>query len=148
MVSLTFKIRIEAILNSDKSNKKKLQTFSLPSNRICQVFTSPGPLRLHKRDFASIFIQCLYQRVNPIACYLDLLQAGNITFSHAKIWGVPEPRKWNTEISVAPFNASVRERSGLLFFKTFLMWIHVGSGAKLIKMQTWPKWRWNESDKY
>ena len=103
---------------------------------------------LHKRDFASIFIQCLYQRVNPIACYLDLLQAGNITFSHAKIWGVPEPRKRNTEISVAPFNASVRERSGLLFFKTFLMWIHVRSGAKLINMQTWPKWRWNESDKY
>ena len=46
MVSLTFKIRIEAILNSDKSNKKKLQTFSLPSNRICQVFTSPGPTAL------------------------------------------------------------------------------------------------------
>ena len=46
MVSLTFKIRIEAILNSDKSKKKQIQTFSLPSNRICQVFTSPGPTAL------------------------------------------------------------------------------------------------------
>ena len=139
---------------------KKIQTFSLPSDKYShhldllhywQVFTSPG-------DFASKFIQCLYQRVNPncmlfrfAACrnHHHLQSAWKFELRvlektpRKKFWAVPEPRKKNTEISVAPFIASKRERererSGLFFFETFLVWIHVGSCAKLINMHTWSK---------
>lgn len=125
--------------------KKQIQTFSLPSNRICQVFTSPGPLRLHKRDFASIFIQCLYQRVNPncmlfrfAACrnHHHLQSAWKFELGvlektpRKKFWAVPQPRKKNTEISVAPFIASKREREGAFSFSR-LSWC----GSTLVPAQ-------------